>query len=153
MQYRKLIKALAARDGKICTYCERPVKFHWEPGMLPHSHNAATYEHYYKLKKEGGKRTLRNGKLACHVCNNYRGDSPVKVFRERLASFNNDPLKMKAHAKKVKKAKQQRKHEALCLRNTLRTFNRMDHVSWLDQFIIRLNWRLTSWSHCVMMAL
>ena len=149
---RRNMILMAARDGKCCVYCQRPVKFVWEPGVKSSSHNAATFEHYHTLKKKGGTRTLENGKIACYTCNNYRGDSSIEDFMERLASFDNDPLKMKAAAKIVKREKKDIRYQHLCLRNTLRTLKGMDHLALLDAFVHRLAVRLTSWSHCVMMA-
>ena len=59
---RRLLIQLAARDGKCCVYCQRPVKFLCEPRVIPTAHNASNYEHYYQIKSEGSRRTLEDGR-------------------------------------------------------------------------------------------
>jgi 5-methylcytosine-specific restriction endonuclease McrA len=148
---RRLIIQLAVRDGKCCTYCHRPVKFMWEKGMKSTNHNLATFEHK-KTKSSGGRRTLKNGLLACFTCNNLRGTQDISVFLKRLADVGGDPMALRAKVKSDRNDRYDEKHAWIRqkhdIKHTLETLESLNHLTPLDNFI---NW-LTLWSRRVIMG-
>lgn len=151
---RQMIR-LVMRDGKCCSYCQRPLRMPWEPGYKQNAHNAATYDHV-KTKSSGGRRSLENGNLACYTCNNLRGVQRLEKFIARLEAAGCDPLVLRAQVKKDAQRRRQVHMEKRQLKSVNR-FNRRvdatldhlqsyDHLGPLDQFVHRLVYWLTSWS-------
>jgi 5-methylcytosine-specific restriction endonuclease McrA len=76
----QLFETVFVRDGGCCTYCGVTVRprakgLHRAPDL-------ATLDHLTP-RSQGGRTLPDNLVLACHACNNARGDMSVEAFRAR----------------------------------------------------------------------
>jgi len=151
---RRLMIKLAIRDGKSCCWCHRAVRFVWEPGVRPNGRDTATYEHFKKTKSRGGHRSMKNGKIACHTCNNLRGTQPAEEFLARLEAAGG-PEALRKEVKAAARAKRQARQEAndhnYQVRCLVRDLRRRDEPALVDRSIGWLTNLLIFWSHYVIL--
>lgn len=83
----RLIRQLYDHHGSVCHYCRRPMlsfeavqQFVVVPRPLPAGY--PTLDHVVP-KAKGGRLEIANLVIACHRCNNEKGDREVSVLRRR----------------------------------------------------------------------
>lgn len=71
---------MAKRQGGKCYYCACPVRMHRHKDGQPAPDNMATLDHIIPLSKGGRAAASINCVVACHRCNNERGDRDARLF-------------------------------------------------------------------------
>lgn len=85
---RELLRDLLLINGRACHWCGKPVRPAKSGEPHPLAHNVATLDHLHPASR-GGTTSWLNCVIACHACNNERGDMPAQEWRETLvARFN-----------------------------------------------------------------
>lgn len=79
---------LMKQQGKRCIYCN--VRMTLPCGDKDRLSSDATFEHLRPVS-QGGTWHKDNIALACHACNNARGDTPIHVFKAQRAASVDAP--------------------------------------------------------------
>ena len=69
-------KMLFERDGACCAYCKVPLSL-----------KTATIDHVIPVSKGGSRWSLANMVLACHACNNEKGDRDLMEYLASRHAF------------------------------------------------------------------